>query len=147
MNFHFNQSVDSNDRSSTSHSPLLHHAHGGGVGFTETLFFWDHILDHLPQNSQKHLKCLSRKPEKQYYPLKLCGTATTLTSSHKGDPEIKAGNLRFNEVKSGFEVSYHCQTPPHLTFRDVEEELFDLEPLCLHLKKKSFPIQPKPMTY
>lgn len=147
MNFHFNQSVDSSDRSSTSHSPLLHHAHGGGVGFTETLFFWDHILDHLPQNSQKHLKCLSRKPEKQYCPLKLCGTATTLTSSHKGDPEIKAGNLRFNEVKSGFEVSYHCQTPPHLTFRDVEEELFDLEPLCLHLKKKSFPIQPKPMTY
>lgn len=72
-----------------------------------------------------------------------------LTSSHKGDPEIKAGNLRFNEVKPGFEVSSHCQTPPHLTLRDVEEGLFDLEPLCLHLKKKNklFPIEPKPMTY
>lgn len=136
MSFHFNQSVDSNDPSSTSRFPWLHHAHGGREGGTETLFFWDQILDQLPQNSQKHLKCLSRKPEKQYHPLKLCGTTTMLTSSHKGDPEIKAGNLRFNEVKPGFEVSCHCQIPPHLTFRDVEEGLFDLEPLGLHLKKE-----------
>lgn len=71
------------------------------------------ILSVSPGNMRSHIIHDSPHPPEIY------GMPVMTTSPHNGD---KVGNLRLDEVKSGLEVSRHCQGPLHLTFRLVERE-------------------------